>query len=467
MRMSNESAALYPSRTCFHCLHYRAFGSAVPWRGALASVWARAARIRGSLRYYEFMKTLAIIGGGAAGLAAAVEAARESRRRSARMEITVYEASDRVGKSILATGNGRCNLSNSAIDAAVYRNAEFVREAYRALPPEKVRSSFADLGLVMREEAEGRIYPLTNKATSVLDVLRFAIRESGVRESCGTEVVAVTPVEERFLVCFADGGTVFADAVILACGGGPAQSLLPPAYPYAGVLPVLGPLKTDVVPIKGLNNIRVRCEVSLYGRPCESGDKAAGRRKALPSPSLKACEAGEVLFRDYGVSGIAIFDLSRFAEAGDVLSLDLVPETREDALAADLSLRVERFGSRGAVELLSGMLLAPVARAVCASIGMRADDPVARGRTADLACAVKSFRLEVRGAGDVRQCQVSRGGFEVAPFSPDTMESRLHAGLYVVGEALDIDAPCGGYNLHWAWTSGALAGRAAAGRCAP
>lgn len=417
------------------------------------------------MRYHEPMKTLAIIGGGAAGLAAAVEAAREARARSAEIDITVYEAADRVGKSILATGNGRCNLSNAALDACVYRNAQFVGEAYRALPPAEVLSFFGDLGLVVRAGDEGRLYPLTNKANSVLDVLRFAAREGGVRESCGVEVVSVTPVERRFLVCFADDSTTFADAVVVACGGAPARSLLPPAYPFADVRPVLGPLGTDAAPLKGLNNVRARCEVSLWGRAGESDADASGRRRARDSVALKALAKGEVLFRDYGVSGIAVFDLSRFAEAGDVLSIDLVPGMSEDELAADIASRIERFGMRNAVELVSGMLLAPIARAVLASIGVRADDPFPRGREADLSRAIKAFALDVTGIGDVRQCQVSRGGFDVASFSPETMESLLHAGLYVVGEALDVDAPCGGYNLHWAWTSGMLAARGAVGGC--
>lgn len=414
------------------------------------------------MRYHGPMKTLAIIGGGAAGLAAAVEASREARARSSEVGITVYEADGRVGKSILATGNGRCNLSNAKPDASAYRNAGFVGDAYRALPPAEVRSFFGDLGLVMREDGEGRLYPLTNKASSVLDVLRFAAREGGVQEACGAEAVAVTPVDGRFLVCFADDGTVFADAVVIACGGGAAQSLVPPGYGFADVRPVLGPLKTERPPLKGLNNIRVRCEASLYGRPAEAG--ARDRRRLHAGGALKARETGEVLFRDYGVSGIAVFDLSRFAEAGDVLSLDLVSGMGEAELAADLASRAERFGARSAVDLVSGMLLAPVARAVLASIGVQPDAPLSRGRTADLARAAKSFALEVAGIGDVRQCQVSRGGFDVASFAPETMESRLHAGLHVVGEALDVDAPCGGYNLHWAWTSGMLAARNAVGR---
>lgn len=423
------------------------------------------------------MKTIAIIGGGAAGLAAAVEASREAKHSGVSAEVTVYEAADRVGKSILATGNGRCNVSNARIEAGLYRNAGFVGEALCALAPDEVLARFGEMGLLVREETEGRLYPLANKASSVLDVLRFAARESGVRESCGVEVAAVTPVGERFLVSFAGDSAVFADAAVIACGGTVAQSILPPGYPFTATRPVLGPLRTGTAPIKGLNNIRARCAASLWGTGetlCENGEahSAASARDVGASRSrqggrpLKAREVGEVLFREYGVSGIAAFDLSRFAEPGDVLSIDFTPDTGEGELAADIASRVERFGSRSAVELLAGMLLAPVARAVLASIGARADEPLPHGKAEALAHAVKSFDLEVAGVGDARQCQVARGGFAVESFYPETMESRMHAGLFAAGEALDVDAPCGGFNLHWAWTSGALAGRAAAGRLA-
>ncbi len=421
------------------------------------------------------MKTIAIIGGGAAGLAAAVEAGRAARRLGVPAEITVYEAADRVGKSILATGNGRCNLSNSDIRADAYRSPGFVDAALRALRPEEVLSLFAELGLCVREESEGRLYPLANKASSVLDVLRFALAELGIEQRCKAEAIAVTPVEDRFLVSFADEGTVFADAAVVACGGSVARSMLPPGYPFAAALPVLGPLETDTAPIKGLNNIRVKCAASLRGArgdACadvvfdDAGVRARAGGAQHGANALKAREVGEVLFREYGVSGIAVFDLSRFAEPGDVLSIDLVPGVSEEELAADIASRTERFGSRSAVELLSGMLLAPVARAVLGAAGVRPDGPLSRGERAKLARAVKSFELEVRGIGDVRQCQVMRGGIAVDSFGPETMESRAHPGLFAAGEALDVDGPCGGFNLHWAWTSGMLAGRSSVRRVA-
>ena len=275
---------------------------------------------------------------GAAGLAAAVAAADALRARGVRVgadagadgvDVAVCEADERVGRSILATGNGRCNFSNAQVDAAAYRNAAFVGAALDELRragglrggdgADPVHAFFADLGLVWREEGEGRLYPLANKATSVLEVLRAAASDAGVREECGREAVRLdAPARkgDRFHVRFADGAVLHAEAVIVAAGGYAARALVPEGLAWEEPRAVLGPLRTDARLVKALNNIRVRCAASLVGR----------------DGAEKACERGEVLFRDYGVSGIAVFNLSRFAEPGDTLRIDLLPQHGEAPL---------------------------------------------------------------------------------------------------------------------------------------
>ena len=417
------------------------------------------------------MKKLMIIGGGAAGLAAAVAAADALRACCERadapgadasgVEIVVCEADDRVGRSILATGNGRCNFSNAQVDAALYRNAAFVGAALaqlqRALPggDDPVHAFFADLGLVWREEGEGRLYPLANKATSVLEVLRAAMADAGVREACDSQAVRIdVPAHpcDRFHVRFADGAVRHADTVIVATGGRTAAALVPEGFAMEDPRPVLGPVRTDARLVKALNNIRVRCEATLFGS----------------DGSRKASERGEVLFRDYGVSGIAVFNLSRFAEAGDSLVIDLLPHVDADELETLLLDRRARLLGRGGSctgdDVLRGMLLPAVGRSVLKAAAVRAEEPLATRDVPKLARALKGLALEVRGIGEARQCQVHRGGLRVEAFDPGTCEARAVPGLHVVGEALDVDAPCGGYNLHWAWASGILAGLAAAKR---
>ena len=410
------------------------------------------------LPYNGGMKKLAIIGGGAAGLAAAVSAARGA---AGGVDVSVYEADERVGRSILATGNGRCNFSNARVDAEVYRNAEFVAAAFDALAGNSAESGdpvhafFAELGLMWREEGEGRLYPLANKASSVLDVLRSAAADFGAVEACDRRAVRLDVPERpggRFHIRFADGAVEHADAVVLATGGRTARELLPAGIAVSGTRPVLGPLRTATDAVKHLNNIRVRGAVSLAG----------------PGGQVKAREVGEVLFRDYGVSGIAVFNLSRFAEAGDLLLVDLLPQVSEDGCAGFLHARRKRFAADGRPlsreAFLRGMLLPAVARAVLREAGLAPEAPLAKRDVAPLAEALKAFPLSVEGIGDERQCQVRRGGADVAAFDPRTLEARAVPGLHVVGEALDVDAPCGGYNLHWAWASGILAGRSVARR---
>jgi len=390
------------------------------------------------------MKRIAIIGGGAAGLAAAVSAAQANAAQSSDQastapvrpaHITLFEKADRVGSSILASGNGRCNFSNHNIQASLYHNAAFVEESFTALPPQEVLAFFASLGLMWAEESEGRLYPLSNKATSVLDILRFAARDAGVEIKCGAEVCAVTPAKGRFLVSLEDDTASFFDVVIIACGGKVARSLLPATYHYHNTQPLLGPIKTTTEPLRGLNNIRVRCRVSIKNQ----------------------VEVGEVLFRDYGLSGIAIFNLSRFTEKGDCVSLDFLPQLSLEEVRDALTIRASRFPQRSAVDLLAGVIQQPLARAVLRAANLAAEASLAVEDTAALAKALKTFSVMAEGIGDFRQCQVQRGCFDVVDFSSTTLESKHDPGLFVVGEALDVDGPCGGFNLHWAWTSGILA----------
>lgn len=436
------------------------------------------------------MGTVAVIGAGASGLVASLEAARAGAR------VLLFEANDRVGKSILATGNGRCNFSNSDPSQADWHNAQFVEEALASArdgyvaslrqggreieKPHFVADCFSRLGMLWREESEGRLYPLTNKATTVVDVLRAALSACGVDEQCGMRAVSVRPDDggpartsrnhaekardfaarqagAGFCIRFENGRTARADSVVIATGGSIARSILPRGLRFVRQESLLGPLLTDTAPIRGLNNIRVHCAVSLVA----------------PDGTVKAREDGEVLFRDYGVSGIAVFNLSRHAQPGDQLAFDFVPWARKGDFAAFCDGRRARMesllastsrhaGERTALEWTSGILLPQVARCVLKSAGVDPNALLPETGMADLARALKGFSVKVRGVGDAKQCQVTRGGLDVGGFSPKTLESREVPKLFAAGEALDVDAKCGGFNLHWAWASGMLAGQGAA-----
>ncbi|MEC4185019.1 NAD(P)/FAD-dependent oxidoreductase [Adlercreutzia sp. R21] len=426
-------------------------------------------------------------GSGGRGVEGAASAAR----------VVVYEVSDRVGRSILATGNGRCNFSNARPGDGDYRNGPFVEAALAALEEvlgrqpvgcggvlaaegasNAVLGFFADHGLMWREEGEGRLYPLANKATSVLDCLRAACAAAGVEERVECEVAAVQPPREaggRFTLRLADGRFERADAVIAAVGGSIARGLLPEGVPFRELEPTLGPLATEPRWPRRLDNIRVRGALELW-RPGEETSPEERNCYGLPlgtheGERLVSREVGEVMFRKYGVSGIAAFNLSRLAESGDVLAVDFVPRIRLCDMEAFLNRRRKLLRAslgREATwdDMLRGMVLAPVADVLLEAAALNGARPVAKGETARMATFLKGLRLPATGLGDPRQCQVHRGGVEVDAVDELTCELREVPGLYVVGEALDVDAACGGYNLHWAWASGLLAGWSTAERLA-
>ncbi|ACV22531.1 Protoporphyrinogen oxidase [Slackia heliotrinireducens] len=405
------------------------------------------------------MKKVAVLGGGASGLAAAIAAGRCGA------DVTVFEASDRVGKPILATGNGRCNFSNADIMSSDYNRPDFVQAAMNMLPPEDVLLFFADAGLLFRQEDEGRMYPYSNKANTVVDVLRMCAAEAGVVEQCGVAAKSVEEAGGRWRVLFEDGTCDEFDSVIVAVGGGPAKGLVPSDIRYKKTHPVLAPLKTDTKAIKGLNGTRVKARLYLD----DDGKVLSEAWMDVVDPEVEQAYQGpetygEVLFREYGISGIAVFDLSRMVQPGNTVYIDFLPDMDPQEKVDYIYGQVMTHPNRTAAQIMSGILPSNVARAIVVAAGLNPDDVIlAEQEVVVLAMVSESFSLEVKGVANPKQAQVTRGGYNVKDFDPSTMECLSHAGLYAAGEALDIDARCGGYNLHWAWTSGILAGVAAAG----
>jgi len=409
---------------------------------------------------------LAVVGGGAAGLTAAIAAGERARELGMQLDIVVFERDDRVGRSILATGNGRCNFSNHNIKFFHYHNHVFVGEAIGriGLAPDDdaVHGFFARHGLAWREEPDGRQYPQANKASVVVDVLRASAANVGAREACESEVTAIEAPREAgkpFTLRMADGVLERADAVIVACGGKAMASLQAASLDVLPLQPLLGPLRCsaeDAKLTRELDNIRVRCTVAL-ARP-HDGEWAH-----------VAIERGELMFRKYGVSGICVYDLSRQFQAGDELSINFLPDfdpfDRQE-VEAFLGERWDTlraaFGAITYADFLRGLLLPRVFETLLKRGGLRSGDSCNREDACSLASLLTMFTLAVEGIADADQCQVRRGGLDVAGFDPHTMGARNLPGLYAAGEALDVDGPCGGYNLHWAWSSGLIAGRAAA-----
>ena len=399
------------------------------------------------------MRTVAVIGGGASGMMAALTAAEDRGNR-----VVLLERQQRLGRKLLATGNGRCNLTNTGAARAHYHgeDAAFALPALEAFPPGETLRFFRSLGLLAAEEYGGRVYPLSNSANSVLDVLRLALDAAGVEQRCGESVRALRRKGKGFSLV-TDGGGLDADCVIVACGGCAGATLGGVKDGYE-LLRSLGHTRTALHPAlvqlttapeypRALKGVRVQCSLRL----ARGGDVLAESR-------------GELQFTEKGVSGPAVFDLSRAAatEGGPLtLHAALLPLS-EDELLALLRERRAAQGALAASELLTGMLHNRLGRMLVKYAGLGAQTPLGEltdGELRRVAAACRDFTLPVTGTEGFDHAQVTAGGVQTDGFDPKTLESRLVPGLFACGEVLDIDGDCGGFNLQWAWSSGRLAGR--------
>ena len=402
---------------------------------------------------------IAVIGGGAAGMTAAWSAA--SGLADGR-QVILLEGNPRLGRKLLATGNGRCNYSNTGISAEAYRQPDFVRAVLSAYPPSATEAFFAAAGLCSREE-EGRLYPASGTAASVLEVLRLSLEETGA--VCRTEgkVKALTKSGEGFSLRLEGGEKLTARRVILACGSPAGGNLGCPGggYHLAGSLghhlieprPGLTAFccpedRRKELGLKALNGVRIAAV--LTWRPERGG-------------SFR--EEGEVLFREYGLSGIAVFQLSRFPGPG-ILSLDLWPREEEAGLKRRLFQRRCQLAKRQAGEFFTGMFQKMIGLVLLKGARVRTQGRLC-GQLEDeelkkLAKEIKNWCFPIAESKGWEQAQIALGGLAVEEFTAATLESRLCPGFFAAGEVLDVDGPCGGYNLQWAWSSGLLAGREAA-----
>ena len=392
-----------------------------------------------------------VIGGGAAGMLAALTAAENGHR------VLLLERQSRVGRKLLATGNGRCNLSNYHVSPAHYHGgAGFCDFALSQFDVGETLQYFASLGLLTVSEASGRIYPMSNMAGSVLDVLRYALERPEIDLQTGQTVTAVRKMPEGFSVK-TETDTFSARCLILAAGGAAgskvgggmdgyrlAKSL---GHHRTALYPSLVQLKTDPTYPRALKGVKAQCGISI----CRGSQ-------------VLARNSGEVLFTEYGVSGPAIFDLSRSVSAGGsdlTCLLNFFPDWEEAEVLHWLSQRQAAMAAHEASTLLTGSCHTRLGQMICKSAGFT--NQRAAGLTRDdlrrIARQTTHFALPITGTCGFDQAQVTAGGLDTSEFDPRTLQSRLVPGLYACGELLDIDGDCGGYNLQWAWSSGRLAGK--------
>ena len=405
---------------------------------------------------------IGIIGGGASGMIAAISAARQGA------EVTILEGGDRIGKKILATGNGKCNFTNDKMDAACFRSNTItdVSSYLEKFGVEHTLSFFASLQMLYKEK-NGYYYPMSEQASTVLDVLRFEL------DALYPKVLVLTSCKVRSLTYQANG-TVKAlcgtesftfDRVILACGSKAAPKTGSDGSGYQllrslkcgchieEVVPALVQLRTKEDYLKAVAGVRIEGKVTLTvdgATVCE--------------------EQGEIQLTDYGVSGIPVFQISRFASYGcaegkDVqVHLDFMPDMDAIAFTKYMLVRKEKAGNRSMDKFCAGLLNKKVCSLFCKMAGISLDDKVSNVSEKmflKFTALFKNWTLHIEKPNGFDMAQICAGGLSMEEID-DHFAMKKCPSVYVVGELLDVDGICGGYNLQWAWTSGYLAGQYAA-----
>ncbi len=426
----------------------------------------------------ETVCDIVIIGGGPAGLMAAAAA---GRLLPAGSRIQILEKEARIGRKLLATGNGRCNLTNISADPDCYLGNEprFARGPLHRFSVAAVMSFFRELGLETRTDSEGRVYPWCNQAAAVLDVLRLELHRLNIEISVDQRVETIERHEPLYIgakpisgapayeIRTSSGKKYLTEVVILATGGLAAPKLGSDGsgYKLAEKLghELIEP-KPSLVPI---------CLETPLSKKC-SGIRFEAVGGIRQQDTLLQTTRGEFLWTDYGISGIAAMELSRSiscseTEQGMKLELDLLPDMTETELRLWIDQRIKSHPDLICDSLLTGLLHRRLGEEIVKlGISNRVLPTLAVSRLKsehidELVNCIKCCQIDITGIRDWDQAQVTAGGLDVKQFKPDSMESRVNPGLFAVGEIVDIDAPCGGYNLQWAWSSGWLAGFKAAG----
>lgn len=396
---------------------------------------------------------IVIIGGGPSGLIAAITA----KRMSPQSDVLVIEKNDKVGKKILASGNGHCNYSNAHAQPQHYNSPSFVAEIFRQFSPDQTRSWFADLGMLDRMDEQGRCYPYNQLASSVHDVIRLEAERLQVRFLLSTEVTQLELNHRGGWTITTTNGTHDADRVILSTGGKAAPQLgtLGQGYIFAQSLghhirppqPAIVMIQVDKHTIKNLSGVRADIEISLFHQ----------------SEFIRK-EIGEVLFKEDAVSGICSFILSSFIARSTypasefVVEIDTIPDLKEDEIVQWLAKRWTKSPSCGLDELVLGLVHKTIAHRAIESQQLRADRVLSMEQLKKIAYALKHFRIPVIGLGPFMHAQTTSGGILVKEIHRQTLQSKIHPHLFFAGELIDIDGECGGFSLQWAWSSGYVAG---------
>ncbi len=401
---------------------------------------------------------VAVIGAGASGLAAALQAAWGGA------DVTLFERNETAGKKLLVTGSGRCNITNDAVTAGAYACADtsWMQTLLASFGVAELKDMLLETGIPVRATFDGWYYPLSESAHAVVDALVAALRLAGATLVTNTLVLSIKPGEGCFNLRCRQGETdekLTFDRVIVSAGGKAYPSLgsrgeLFPVLESLGhtvlpLRPALAPVQAELASLKPLQGMRFDVEASLFD----------GKNKL-------AASRGNIIFTEWGLNGPAVMNISHAISARPdrplELSLDFLAFFKEefDSLLANKRNTGQLLGV-----FLEAFFPPKAAAGFIRKAGLSTGTPLDQMDEADLhrlTASLRDTRLKVTGVRGFEYCQVSAGGVPVTEVDPASMHSRLISGLYLTGETLDVVGPCGGYNLQFAFSSGALAGKAAA-----
>lgn len=399
---------------------------------------------------------LAIVGGGASGMAAALEAAK-------RVDVVLYESHSRLGRKLLATGNGRCNFSHKGFNDANYhgRHPHFVHDAFSRHDEADTLAFFQALGLEATVDRRNRYYPASLQGSAVLDILRLSLDEAGVEVRCDTRITAIHPTKDGRFSLIHKASKDRADAVIIAAGGEAAPKLggTRDGYKLLGAFghtlietaPGIVQLNADISELKAANGLKREVAIAI-----QSENKTIVR------------DFGELLITNYGLSGPPVLQCAghavRALKKGKKVEavINFFPEEECEQLLEHFRKRLALHPMRSADTFFVGLLPRLLAQCALKAVGVKPQQRLDEQTLTRLARKLSAWQVPLIGPRPLSEAQVTLGGIDTADFDPTTMASWMVPGLYACGEVLDIDGDCGGYNLQWAWSSGRLAGESAA-----
>ena len=402
--------------------------------------------------------SLIIVGGGAAGLTSALIA------KDFGIDVAIIEGSDRIGKKILTTGNGRCNISNENINKNRYHseNPYFFQHALDSFTLKDTIDFFAYLGIPLVTLDGGKIFPMSLQASSVLDILRFALEEKNIPVYVNTKAKEIVKQKNGFKIYCTDDATYECGKLIIATGGKSAPKTGSDGSGYI-LAKQLGHSVISQVPAL------VQLKLNYNRLKALSGVKFDGYAEILINDKAVQKEFGEILFTDYGISGPPILQLSRTASYGlsknnkVTLKIDMLPTITSEALKEFLENHWSVFGGRSVHDSFIGIINKKIIPIIlkeakiedvhkpCSDLNWKEKNSIY-----DL---LKQWEFEVSGNNSFANAQVTAGGVNTKEVNAETLESNIVPNLFFAGEVLDVDGDCGGFNLQWAWSSGAIAGK--------